>query len=62
VEFKREIDVEDQSLLTSISMNQRLRFGFGFAKAGDAIAFLPLAAFLEQFDAFEAFQSVALGA
>jgi hypothetical protein len=43
-------------------MNQRLRFGFGFAKAGDAIAFLPLAAFLEQFDAFEAFQSVALGA
>ena len=39
-----------------------LGFGLGFAEAGDAVAFLPLSAFLEQFDAFEAFENVALGA
>ena len=39
-----------------------LGFGFGFAEAGDAVAVFPLIAFLEQFDAFEAFQNVALGA
>jgi hypothetical protein len=39
-----------------------LRFSLGFTKAGDAVAFFPLAAFLEQFDAFEAFQNVAFGA
>ena len=40
----------------------RLGFGFGFTQAGDAIAILPLIAFFEDFDAFEAFQNVAFGA
>ena len=39
-----------------------LRFRLGFPQTGDAVAFLPLTAFLEQFNAFEAFQNVALGA
>ena len=39
-----------------------LGFGFGFAEAGDAVPVFPLIAFLEQFNAFEAFQNVALGA
>ena len=35
---------------------------FGFAKADDAVALFPLAAAFEDFDAFEAFENVALGA
>ena len=35
---------------------------FGFAEADDAVAFLPLIAAFEDFDAFEAFENVALGA
>jgi hypothetical protein len=35
--------------------------GFGFAEAGDAVAFLPLAALFEDFDAFEPFHDIALG-
>jgi hypothetical protein len=37
-----------------------LDVGLGLAKAGDALAFLPLAALLENGDAFEAFEDVAL--
>jgi hypothetical protein len=36
--------------------------GFGFAEAGDAVAVLPLAAFLEDFGALEAFEDIALAA
>ena len=39
-----------------------LHFRFGFAEAGDAVAVLPLAAFLEQLDALKAFEDIALAA
>ena len=39
-----------------------LHCGLGFAEAGDAVAVLPLAAFLEQFDALEALENIALAA
>ena len=35
---------------------------FGFAEAGDAVAVLPLAAFLEQLDALEALEDIAFAA
>jgi len=34
----------------------------GFAQAGNTVAFLPLAAFLEQFNPFKALQDVSLAA
>ena len=37
----------------------RSSFRLGLAQAGDAVARLPLAAFLEQCDALEAFENVA---
>src|SRR5438045_1863076 len=40
----------------------RLSVRFGFAEADNAVAFLPLTAAFEDFDAFEAFQNVAFGA
>jgi len=33
-------------------------FAFGLAKPGDAVAWLPLTAFLEQFQALKAFEDV----
>ena len=41
-------------------LTQPLHFGFGFAETGDAVAILPLAAFLEQRRAFETFEDIAL--
>jgi len=38
------------------------RVPFRLAQAGDPVAFFPLAAFLEQFQALEAFQDVPLAA
>ena len=37
-----------------------LFFRFGLTEAGDAIAFLPLAALAEQFDAFETLEYITL--
>jgi hypothetical protein len=37
-----------------------LHVRLGFTEAGDAVAFLPLAAFLENFDALEALENIAL--
>ena len=37
------------------------RFGLGFAKAGDAVALFPLAAFFEDFHALKALEDVAFG-
>ena len=39
-----------------------LHFRLGLAQAGDAVAFLPLAALLENLDAFKPFHDIALGA
>ena len=39
-----------------------LHAGLGFAETGDAVAVLPLAAFLEKLDALEAFKDIALAA
>jgi hypothetical protein len=39
-----------------------LSFGFGFAKAGDAVATFPLAAFFQKFDALKSFEDVAFAA
>jgi hypothetical protein len=36
--------------------------GLGFTEAGDAVAVLPLAAFLEKLDALEALEDIALAA
>jgi len=40
--------------------SRRIRSRAGFSQADDAFAFLPLAAFLEQFNALEALENVAL--
>ena len=37
-----------------------LHVGLGFAEAGDAVAFLPLAALFEEFGALEALEDIAL--
>lgn len=55
-------DAKSQSLLPSAPTLDRLSFGFGFAKADNAVAVFPLAAFFENFHAFETFEDVALGA
>lgn len=39
-----------------------LGFALGLAQAGDAVAFLPLTAFLEYFEAFEPLEDVAFTA
>jgi hypothetical protein len=40
----------------------QLNFGFGFAQAGDAVAVLPLAAFLEQLRAFKTLEHIPFAA
>ena len=42
----------------SASLRRRLRFAFGFAEAGDAVAGFPLAAFFEEFEALKAFEHI----
>jgi hypothetical protein len=37
-------------------------FGFGFAETGNAVAGLPLAAFLQKFSALETLENIALAA
>jgi hypothetical protein len=37
-------------------------FAFGFAKPGDAVAFFPLTAFLEKFEALKTLQNIAFSA
>ena len=44
----------------SLATRHVLHVGFGFAEAGDAVAVLPLAAFLEKFGALEALENIAL--
>jgi len=39
-----------------------LGFAFGFAKAGDAVAFFPLTAFFENFEALKALEHVPFAA
>lgn len=39
-----------------------LHLGFGFAEAGDAVAFLPLTALFEKFGALKALEDIALAA
>jgi hypothetical protein len=39
-----------------------LRLAFGFAKAGDSVAFLPLTAFFEKFQALEALKNIPFSA
>jgi hypothetical protein len=48
------------SPLRILDSTSRIQSGFrlGFAQAHHAIAFLPLAAFLEQFDALKAFKNI----
>lgn len=43
-------------------VQRRLSVGFGFAKADDAVALFPLAAFFQNFDALKSFEDVAFAA
>ena len=46
----------------SLATRHGLHVRFRFAEAGDAVAFLPLAAFLEEFGALKALEDIALAA
>jgi hypothetical protein len=48
--------------LLNSSFCLELRFRFGFAQAGDAVAVLPLAAFLEQFRALKTLEHIPFAA
>jgi hypothetical protein len=50
-----------QSAIFNPQSAMELRVRLGFAQAGDALALLPLAAFLENLHAFKTFHDIALG-
>jgi hypothetical protein len=47
---------------SSFVIHHFLRFGLGFAQAGDAVAVFPLTAFLEQFRAFKTLEHIPFAA
>lgn len=57
---KKRRSISGRRFRNSVGRKTRLFGGFRLFQADDTIAFLPFAALFEQFDAFEAFQYVAL--
>jgi len=50
------------NVLTRLTIQRTSGFGFGLAQAGDAVARLPLAVFLEQFRALKALEHIPFAA
>jgi hypothetical protein len=60
--FRRLGECGNTTLIPGAPAPAGLGVGLGFAQAGDAVAGFPLTAFFQDFDAFEPFENIALGA